>query len=506
MIKLTKLSANARFTLIFLALVSPLAITLQGWQLFHSFTLTSQGFKFLQLQDPFWHLAIMEALAKHFPPHHPTVSGEILTNYHYLSDLFLLLISKIFPLLAPGSRWHANSFMLDQPFDLLTNIHTYFGLALFLMIIFLLGTHSKDRHRSYFLGSALGGLLFAIKAYAGTLALGGIIVVSLWSIYRKNPPSLTLSLFLPGTIIFALLYTLTTTASQAGLAFAPGWLLTKMVEDSGRFNIFPQISLREQYYRSAGASLPLLAIGLIKLFIYLLGNFHFRLLGLLTPLYWFKRAQKPSSVEIFLITTTLASILIPLLFNQSKSAYNIIQFGVYALLTGSLLTAAFIEHFFASRPRLLIIILALILILSLPTSLKSFLDYTQNDHLDYVTLEEFDALNFLKRSTPTDSIILTDRDYLPLIPGLAGRTTYFSAESITRLTGIDPTIRIQASQIFFDIATPPSSRLNFLNSAKIDYIYLNAPHHFSPLEIHDLHLEPVFQNTAVNIYQLSRYE
>ena len=192
-------------------------------------------------------------------------------------------------------------------------------------------------------------------------------------------------------------------------------------------------------------------------------------------------------------------------FHQGKSAYNIVQFGVYAIITTNILTLSLFDQVFRRKPAHLLVVSFLLLLFSLPTSVKSFLDYKNNDHIDTISYSELEALFFLKNSTARDSIILTHPDThhtsFALIPGISARTTYFSSETFALLLGIDPSEKLQASHMFFNPQTTSISKLNFLNNAKINYIYLNYPYTFSQQEIKDLDIKLIFTNQQVDIYQ-----
>jgi hypothetical protein len=93
--KLTSPKLLTRFDPILLT-IALVAIITQGWGLLTSYRFTAAGLSFTLFHDPLWHLSLIHELAKTIPPTHPGMSGVPLVNYYYLSDLFLLLIHRLF--------------------------------------------------------------------------------------------------------------------------------------------------------------------------------------------------------------------------------------------------------------------------------------------------------------------------------------------------------------------------------------------------------------------------
>ena len=81
--------------IIFLILI---AVFFQSSLLFLSGVKTPEGIVFQPLgyHDGVWHLALISELKRNLPPNHPNFFGARLINYHYLWDLILAVLSKIF--------------------------------------------------------------------------------------------------------------------------------------------------------------------------------------------------------------------------------------------------------------------------------------------------------------------------------------------------------------------------------------------------------------------------
>lgn len=539
-----------------------LAIPTQGCLLLTSFISDHSGYTFNMFHDALWHLSLIEELKRSLPPTHPGLSGIILHNYHYLSDLILSLTSqalnlysafvyfKIAPVIAStlfiislyllshhlishktlalyatilagfgGSlgwvlaffnhtSWSANSFMFDQPFDQLSNVHTYFGFSIFLFGSYFLLKYFRTPHLpSGLLGSALLALSFGFKAYAGFIGILGL-TTSLLFLALRSKKLFPLTLLLPAGIIFLVLSSLSQPAGNS-LTWAPFWTLDKMVEDSNHLNLV-NLVLRKQFYLSQHHYLPLLILETAKLVVFILGNLGIRTIGFIFILSWLLKPQQLKPGQVFILTATTASLALPILFRQTTTPYNIIQFGQYALILTSIATFSFISY--QKKPRLLAhpLIPLAIITFSLPTTIKYLYGaYTDQIGRYHLSDSSYQALQYLKQSTPANTVVLTHphtaHQHLMIVPGLGGRCSYYSGDTFAEIGLIDPSDRFKQQEQFFSPATPITTKKDFLANAKIDYIYLDGGYQGSLNAIQSqLPLSLVYQNQDVTIYQVNQ--
>ncbi len=528
---LTKLTKHP--DLIFLLVILLIACLTQGYPLLSSFLLTPQGTGSPVLHDSLWHLSIINQLAYNSPPLHPGMSGYTLANYHYFSDVFLYQIQQlthiqsifvyfriapiiaasgftittfllarqltqtklaayfgtllvlfsgslswIIPLLWPGKIWPANSIMLDQPFDQLTNAHTYFGFSLF-----LLGTHLliKSRQKSKIL-LVLAGVIFGftlgVKAYASFIALAALATASLFQILTTKKTTLAIWGLIPALIIFTFLFSKTINQSQQQLIFSPGWLLEHMAQDTDRFNFPSNFTNKKLAYISTHNYLYLFLLYFHQLFWYLIGNLSTRIISLIVFLSWLFHYKRINPTKIFLLSVVIISLSMPILFHQGKSSYNSVQFAPYGLIVSSLLSALVIEKLPLNKTKLFFIF-TFIFTLSLPTSAKTFYEYVSQTKTHH-QISNFDlqALKYLKQNSTNDDVVLTppgsQHDLFMIVPAISSRTTYYSGAVFAPLTGIDPTDKLSKRQILFDLSSTLSQKKNFLISNNISHIYLHT--------------------------------
>jgi len=91
-----------------------------------------------------------------------------------------------------------------------------------------------------------------------------------------------------------------------------------------------------------------------------------------------------------------------------------------------------------------------------------------------------------------------------LIPSLANRQVFYSGSTFAPMTGINDQPIIEKQSRFFSFSTDIESQKEFITNAKIDYIYLenSLSGEFKTIN-KQLHLEPVFQNSDITVYQVN---
>ena len=498
----------------------------QSWHFLSGAWFKGDGIHIPMLHDTLWHFAVIHELARSFPPQNPGMAGVPLLNYHFLSDLILMLVHQgsglsvetVYMYLAPpvvaflfalsafmlakrltkstwkgltgaaftvfggsaaytiplllgkNTPWFANSFMLDQPFDQLTNVHTVLGFSIFLFGVSILHRFVQDgRKNDAIFSGLLLGLSTAVKAYAGIVAVG-----ALWTalvpelVLRRSRKMLLPTLIATGLFLGFTLWTSSTT--KPPLLFLPGWILRRMVEDSGRF-YNEHLTQLYQHYTAAGNIPRFIQINLEEFGLYLVGNLGVRILAFICIGKKILRFSRASTMDFFLIGAVVFSLGIPLLFVQPVSVYNTIQFSPYALMLLSILLVVEITE---KKPHTALLIL--LFILSIPTTIKTFILANQEESVT-VPIKEVEAMQFVN-TLPEESVVLTpissQHRYLMKIPGLGGRRTYFSGETFAVLTDTPYQYRLEAVEEFFSPETPVDRRERILKDAKITHIYSDS--------------------------------
>lgn len=524
--------------------------------------LSTQGYVLNQMHDSLWHLALIKELLRSFPPQHPGIAGIYLRNYHYLSDLLLALTQQLttirietlyfqlFPLAAslffllaiiaftriyvksetasilsifmvifsgsaaflipwflPEYKWQANAFMLDQILFAHVNIHTVLSFALVLFSAVLISRLEKaGKLADQILLGITVGLLSGIKAYAFLVLFPGLLLVFVLDFLNQRRIKFLLPLLLSLLIAF-FLFSQTSDSLGSPLIFRPGWILDKMVEDSDRL-LWPRITLLRQHYLSGKNLIGVVFIYAFELGLYFIGNYFTKLLSLIWIFSQLKNIKKNRLVDIFGVCLVVISCLIPLLFIQKSSAYDIIQFAWYSMLFMGVYAALFLEKLKKKFPQTAKLVILLIVFLSLPSTVREI----TGRHLssgELIPSAEYEALVFLKNYTPPDAVILTgpnsSHSYFLKIPGIAGRRTYFSGEKTAIITQAPYRQRQQNQFVFFSPSTPFQEKINFLKDAKISHIYLESQAERAgllKLTETGFPLKKIFENQAAVVYQV----
>lgn len=532
--------------------------------LLHGGYTDTRGEFFPAFHDSLWNVSVVAELFYHFPPQHPGIAGLSLKNNHYFYHLYLattayithinildlyykfgpLLVSFIFGLslyavisiftkktffrgfgiflgyfsgsfaymapffLGKQIHWQGNIFLSDQPFDQIINPYTVLGFSLFLIgcfcfqQVFLTGRQSS---RVWIIITALlFGTLYGFKSFGGILALITFFLTSiiLFALYRKINIFYILLLTL---FIFIPIFLFMTQLGSASLNWIPGWTLTAMVADKDRLNL-PQLAATETYYLQIHNYLGFLKIKSFEFIIYFVGNLGIRLVGfvylivILVCLLSRKKISQNTPLIIFLTLSIIISLTIPLLFNLSLNAYDIMQFTPYALIILALMTslaAEAIYKYFSTRKLMIqgMACIILILLLALPQTIENFRE-SFNIPQTHISADELQALNFIKYHSHTDDVILINPLYFSdsmYISALSERRLYIGDPSLVNHTGLNPAPRLKAAADFFN----GISTVNFLRDNQISFIY--QPKKITT-SLNSYRLIKVYENDSIEIY------
>lgn len=552
----SKIASLRRPELLALIVIVILASITQSWHFLATGWLRSSGIQFSQLHDSLWHLALIKEIAREFPPQHPGLAGIPLSNYHFLSDFILMFVHKIsglsvetvyfhiappivsalfslslftlakqlsksnwianiavgftvfggsFAYLIPlllgsGTSWFANSFMLDQPFDQLTNVHTVLGFSIFLFAISFLWRYLEERKDIFGLWAGIFfGMATSIKAYAGAVGVIALIITAVVDLIlhrRKRvvyPTLIAIGIFISLTLSI-------NTSTKPPLVFAPGWILKKMVEDSGRF-YNAHLTQLDQHYQATKNIPRLIQINMEELILYFVGNLGVRILAFAWIAKKIVSIRKTKTIHLFIITAIGTSLSTPLLFVQPVSAYNTIQFSPYALMLLSILLVIW-----ASEKKQKAVLLLILFFLSIPSTVKTLVLRTQEEQI--MSTQEYQALRFLEE-IPDSAVILTppnsEHRYLMKVPGLGGRRAYFSGETFAILTDTEFQSRLKTQEEFFNSETSEKKRKEILQDAKITHIYSDVMYQTEMLKKLEKQWFPVrllFENEKSGVFEV----
>lgn len=519
----------------------------------------AKGLLLKEGRDSMWHLGLTAELVRKVPPIHPGHAPELLTNYHYLYNLFVASIhlnsglsllelyfkfvpfltsllyglatlvlvrawSKNFwvavlavffayfcgslaffiPILRPGSFWQESSFWVSQPFTMLTNPPFASSLVIFTTACFCLLKFLEKRTLNFLsILTLLFGSLISFKVYAGVVALGALFFLAIVEAFRnKNFSLFKLSLFSLLVSLFLFLPSNAGSVSSGFLVFLPGWYLRAMVESPDRIPISDWV-LKEEALSYYGDWLGVLRLRILEFFLFVVGNLGVRILGLLAVFKICLGKRKIEEMNLFFFSALLIAFLPPMLFVQKGSIANTIQFLYYFLAILNFYTAFFVFDFLSKKPRVLrIFFLVLIILLAIPTSFKHFWESLKSPG-SFISPKEMEAIETLK-TTPQDSVILlsaTPRNTNAMyVCALSERRTYYSDRLMSENTLKDFKKREELINKFFT-TTDKNWAKSFLLENGIGYIYLYGGEELT-LSPEELGLKGFFKNEEVEILNL----
>jgi len=540
------------------AAILALGIIFQSLPLYRSGIAIPQGFEFQEfsLHDSIWHIFLIDELKDHMPPRHPGFSGAYVHNYHYLLDLVIASIVKYLPLSTyemyyrilpafasammslgvfviakkvfrseatanialgialfsgnaswfvqflrgPEFQFSSITFMLDPLINMMVNPHAVLVLPVMLGGLIFLMHKEEGVKEGGMLAALCFGVMIGFKAWGGllvTLALAAAAVVM--SVLKRDH---SYWLVLGATVGIEMIIFLPVFDPQtaAGLVFIPGWTLKRMVEDPTRYNL-PRYALLEQYYRADGNWLRLAQINVNEVFLYIFGNLWLRVLGVIT----IARMIKPLKASlIVIICMILGSLILPLLFNQGRMSYDIIQFGPYGLLLLGVFSSPFIWALASKAPSPSRLFLAFFLVLLfVPSNSQSIRDGLKVSQR-VITNAELDIYRYLRLETPVDSRVLVypsqQNTSLALVAALSHRTTYYSAETFIRITGEDYEGRRKKAVEFFN-NNDPEKRRALITDSGMDYILLTKEEN-ERTNLAGINTTQVLTNDKLTLYRI----
>lgn len=532
--------------------------------------------------DAIWHLSIANHFSHHLSLHNPLLSGSTLQNYHFIFDLLLGFLSRIFHLSLISLYFHILPFVMaitisilvwylvkkitnsnrSANFALLTTftagnagwlvtfvnsrsiggetmfwaqqaistlINPPFALSLIFLLLSLLLIHSYSQTPSFrklFITSLLIALLVQTKIYANLLLLGSLSIFVLKELYFNRKKLVTIkwselyhSSFLPLSKLFftssvlslLLILPFTNFNSSSGFPFVwhPFWFITTLVQDTDHF-YWPRMARALQAY-SATSAYPklLLALSLTSL-VFFIGNFWTRVIGVIFSILKLKHSGFLSQ---FMFVIFALGVIFPLLFIQSGTAWNTIQFMYYSLFIASIWTGVSLAYI---RPHFLAhLFLFLIVAINLPSSYGTLKHYLPSRAPSRVPVEELQALTFLQSQLPGN--ILTypyqanSRSFdVPLPLAVYTSTAYVSALSShptiledqinLDLMGLDWRTKRNQIMTFFYTQSISQAR-KFISDNQVSYIYL-LPNDPAPSTLHELGSILIYDNGLVKIFHI----
>ncbi len=518
-------------------------------------------------RDGVWHEALVAAINKQIPPQNPGLAGERLLNYHYFYDLFvsmssratgvdfrffiyrfyplvfsvllgfltykfaqrlfknrLAIVSSVFlvyfgssfgwflDLLKGKEIGGESTFWSNQPVSM--NLNPPFAISLIILIIILLALDSylaSRKKRLALLIVVLCGILIGFKVYAAVLVLGALFLLGLKR-YLLNNDLRVFIIFILSTLLAAIIYLPQANFSSPPLVFEPLWLVNSMIDLGDRVG-WKRLSSARVNYQAANLWVKFLAVEVVGLAIFLIGNLGTRIVAIIS----FKRNFFKNDLRFFMIAASLVSLVLPFLFVQSGNPWNIVQFFYYFLYICVFWAAEGLEIIYKKLPKKIsLVFIASFFIITPVSSVATFRSGFYSKPPAYLPTAEFEALTFLSKQEdgvvlkhPYDQYIkLGLSDPYPLlayadssyVSAYSGMRVYIEDEEQQIILGTDYKGRVKAAREFF-VEKDLTKSNNFLKAAQINYLYLPIIYSLPRAE-EQYRMMKIFENRQVKIYKV----
>lgn len=447
--------------------------------------------------DSIYHLSMVYQLTRNFPPEEPGMAGVIVTNYHYLANLVIADIIRIFPLPLMETTYQSFSILISVLLGLtviviaqllsLNNKITqwwlfflYFHGDILYLLIWLRGkglnfdvTIFDDATKLLagpprslsitllFTGTALLflwiqkrlnslailtgvtlGSLIGFKVYTGIFALIGMAAVGTYYILKRDW-KMTLAPII--TLITSLAVYLPVNGTSGRLIFNGFYRFDDFIAQ-------PSFGLQNLVLWKETGIWPLTIIFVFAYFIFLYGT---SLIAVLPNKLAFKLI--PSPINIFLLSANIITGIIGVFFVQNIGGLNTVQFLIALYFTASIYASL-------TATRLPLIIGIVIILFTIPRPLHEAwqnIKMIKNHQGIYVSQQELEGLHYLREKTPSNAVIGLPKDFANQQISLY---THFLSQRPIYLAGY--TGVLQDHEV-----VGAKQRLDTPNYAEIDYFF-----------------------------------
>lgn len=464
-----------------------MAIWVQGALLFQNGLFDKKGnlvfYDIAAFRDVTVHLSLVQEILNRFPPTNFAAAGLPLKNYHYFFDVGAAVLTKILPLqpidtyfrvipvilsgllcltiylvtrrlsksrlaaalaifftifatsfgpampfLADFFHWShitgsGNTFMMDQLFGMMVNPQGILSIIIFLALFLFFDWYEKTKKIiSLILIVFLLGISFGVKAYGGILFAPAAILASFYLFIKNKDYKPVIAVFF-GVFLMGLWFLYSIDSKVAGMSFAPFWILTHMMSDINRLDQPMFAVLPANVFKA-------FAVIIFEFFVFLFGALGLRIFG------WMEIFRERISAVIFLYATAIFSLFLPLFFNQSSKAYEVLQFFPYFTVVTGILFSIWV-----SRKHWLIILLFALLFLAFD---KQELDVRIKGSSEKIMIpaSELAAVNYVRQNTDPAAVFMLapsgfNADYL-WFTALSGRRVVYAGSRFEQQIGVDP--------------------------------------------------------------------
>lgn len=501
--------------------------------------------------DFMYHIRLTDAIVKQVPPFEPDMYGVFVTNYHYLGNLVVadlvrvfrlplvftefqymgLFISTLFGLLAIvfaqvsrlkegiirwlvfflyfggdfiyivllalGRGFHFEMGPLENGAALLNNPPRAFAMVAFFggLSLFALWIKKKDFYTGVLTAIVFSSLV-GFKIYIGIFALCGLVTVALYGLIKRKRYVLLPILL---TIILSLILYLPVNKSAGTLRFMGFWRFEEFI-------VQPALGLsrlelaREVFYQHSNW-LRVLQYDLFFMTLFIFSIFGPKLIGLFQT----KKSMSflPIETHVFLITGIVSSTIVGFFFWQESGGSNSFNFLVSVYIIGSIYAALASYYWFrkVKNKKLVLVFVLAFASLNLPRIIfeeQKNLRFIATRYGHLATNEELEAMEYVKKHTEPSAILLVSSTRYQTF--LANRNIYLGDYGLLGSHDVDTSERRNTMKPITEYKDPQLVK-RLLKENKIGYLYLSSGEQTISTQSADI-LETVFKNDDIHILKV----
>lgn len=508
--------------------------------------------------DVFWHSALINQLASNVPPYQPGMVPIIVKNYHYISNLIVADLIRVFHLpLLPTQFQYMNIFLslmiglvgyilgqalklskkgviflvfifyfssdviylisfvgrgvfefgvhpLEDGTMLLENPPRAFAnIVVLTSVVFLIELLKKKDIRAGLLLSLLAGITIGLKVHHGILILSSLGFLSLYFLMTRQIKMLIYPLL--AVLISALVYL--PVNKGAGLPVFVLFEISRILIAEKRLG-FTHLELARQIYEQHNNFLQVWRMYLTMLLIFLIGEFGIKNIGFIPLRKTIKKITTP--VYLFLYGGILATIIFGTFFIQPVAGADIFNFYLSSSLFLGVLTAVSIDRWLSVKNKsLFILMISLILVITIPRWIYKTLPITQ--YASYtkpvISAEELKAMDFVKKRTEKEALVLVvnkgqwDSMY-PYVSVFTNRAMFLSGQVIMSRHGVSYT---QREKVVSELQNTKNTERfkELLEDNKITHLYFYGEPD-SQVVIPQIIGKKIFYNNTITIYKVTK--
>ncbi|MFH1832965.1 MAG: hypothetical protein ABH816_02250 [Candidatus Levyibacteriota bacterium] len=506
--------------------------------------------------DAFWHASLINQIVSRFPPIEPGLSGVLVRNYHYLSNLTIAEFVRVFNLpLLPTQFIYSYlliSFLLGAVAYVLAKTLNFSKIGIILLvyfqyfnsdIIYLLtlatrrlvefkvspledGTmllENPPRAFSYvvllagiiflfywlktknlrfgILMALLFGSLIGFKVNTGVPALLGLSLLGIYFILKKEVKMVFVLLL---TVFISFCIYLPVNREAGFLLFAPFEMSRMFIVQPG-LNI-SHFELARRIYASHFNFLQSIRMDLTIFIIFFVSQFGIANIGFIAVKNMLLKFNK--LFVLFIYSTILFSIILGTFFIQPVAFSDIFNFYLTSSLLLFIPSAFILSSLFLNKSKLLkVSVIILILLMTVPrwiNKTQSFAGYF-NLNTPAIPRNELDAMQSLQDLTKSNEIVLVfnkgqwDSMY-PYVSIFTKRDMFLSGQTILSRHSIPFEDRAKIVEKIISSKDMVEIR-GILIENKIGILYFYGEPNLS-IDISKVGVKTIFKNNAISIYRV----